>query len=88
MSCSRQVTSTFAQCRQHGIQLGLAEQPVLFTHFYDLLGILELAYVDRCHLVIQVDRQTNPALMNIRQRTKELTARQKSLPAELLVDAR
>jgi hypothetical protein len=46
----------------------------------------EVVGVDRYFRVIQVDRQAEPALADIRQRTKEWAARQESLLVELLVD--
>ena len=51
-----------------GAQLSPAEQPVLLSHRYDPQGALEMVRIDRYLRVIQVDRQADPALPDIRER--------------------
>lgn len=71
-----------------GAKFGPAEQPVLLTHRDHPQGALEMVRVDRYLRVLQVDRQADPALKDIRERSKEGTARQKAPVVELLVDPR
>jgi len=69
-----------------GSQLSPAEQPVLLTHRDHAQRTLKVVRVDRYLRVVQVDRQADSSLADIRQRTEEGTARQESLLVELLVD--
>lgn len=67
-------------------QLSPAEQPVLFAHRDDPQRAFAVVRVDRYLRIVQVDRQADPTLTDIRQRTEEGTARQEAALVELLVE--
>ena len=69
-----------------GAQLSPAEQPVLFAHWDHPQGAFEVVRVDRYLRVIKIDRQPDPALTDIGQRSEKGAARQEALLVKLLVD--
>lgn len=69
-----------------GAQLSPAEQPVLFSHWDHPQSAFEVVRVDRYLRVIQIDRQPDPALTDVRQRSEKGAARQSALFVTLRVD--
>lgn len=63
-----------------------AEQPVLFARRDHPQGALEAVRVNQCVRVIQVYRQADPALTDVREPSKQGAARQESVLVDLPVD--